>query len=182
MGYPPARSEGQSPAYPTLPGPQLACHHCSLYPPDRQSRSHGHRGDQSPHGNPHMGAIADIFRLHGPAYRAKFEARMLPSHLRAMQAIEACRTEALGGPVYYCEACQKSQSRYHSCKNRHCPTCQHDTAYQWLTQQRELLLPVPYFLVTFTLPEGLREVAQSHQHSLYTLLFRSSAVALQKLA
>ena len=129
-----------------------------------------------------MGAIADIFRLHGPAYRAKFEARMLPSHLRAMQAIEACRTEALGGHVYYCEACQKSQSRYHSCKNRHCPTCQHDTAYQWLTQQRELLLPVPYFLVTFTLPEGLREVAQSHQHSLYTLLFRSSAVALQKLA
>ena len=31
--------------------------------------------------------VADIFRLHGPAYRAQFGNRMLPSHQRAMQGI-----------------------------------------------------------------------------------------------
>ena len=46
--------------------------------------------------------VADIFRLHGPAYRAQFGNRMLPSHHRAMQDIERCRTESLGGQLYYC--------------------------------------------------------------------------------
>jgi hypothetical protein len=51
-----------------------------------------------------------------------------------------------------------------------------------LAQQQELLLPVPYFLVTFTLPAGLRTVARQHPRTLYSLLFRASAAALQQLA
>ena len=50
--------------------------------------------------------VADIFRLHGPAYREKFGDRMLPSHRRAMQDIETCRTESLGGQLYFCKQCQ----------------------------------------------------------------------------
>ena len=46
-----------------------------------------------------MVEVADIFRLHGPDYRAKFADRMLPSHRRAMEDICRCRTEALGGQV-----------------------------------------------------------------------------------
>jgi hypothetical protein len=49
-------------------------------------------------------------------------------------------------------------------------------------QQQVLLLPVPYFLVTFTLPSELREVARSHQKRVYHLLFRTSADAMQRLA
>jgi Putative transposase len=45
-----------------------------------------------------------------------------------------------------------------------------------------MLLPVPYFLVTFTLPDTLRELARSHQKLRYNTLFRASAAALQKLA
>jgi len=71
---------------------------------------------------------------------------------------------------------------YHSCRNRHCPTCQQDQAQAWLTQQQALLLPVPYFLVTFTLPAQLRALARRHPRRLYALLFRSSALALQRLA
>ena len=71
---------------------------------------------------------------------------------------------------------------YHSCRNRHCPTCQHGQAQNWLAQQQELLLPVPYFLVTFTLPAELRAVARQHPRRLYGLLFRSSARAVQQLA
>jgi len=44
------------------------------------------------------------------------------------------------------------------------------------------LLPVPYFLVTFTLPSGLRALARQHPRTIYTLLFRASAAALQQLA
>jgi len=71
---------------------------------------------------------------------------------------------------------------YHSCKNRHCPKCQHDAAQQWLEKQRELLLPTPYFMLTFTLPDGLRQIARSNQKLIYNLLFRASAAATQHLA
>ena len=126
--------------------------------------------------------IAAIFRRYGPQYRARFGKRMLPSHRRAMRDIEDCRTEALGGQVYYCEQCEQAVYSYHSCKNRHCPKCQNEAAQHWLEEQQDLLLPVPYFLVTFTLPTELREVARRHQKLVYHLLFRTSATALQQLA
>ena len=129
-----------------------------------------------------MITLGEIFRRYGPAYRARFGDRMLPSHRVAMQAIEQCRTEALGGQVSTCPTCATTRYSYHSCKNRHCPTCQQDAAQSWLARQQELLLPVPYFLVTFTLPPALRELARTHQRQLYTLLFRASAAALQQLA
>jgi hypothetical protein len=67
-------------------------------------------------------------------------------------------------------------------KNRHCPKCQNATTTRWLDQQRALLLPVPYFLTIFTLPEELRLVTRAHQYCLYNLLFQTSAAALQALA
>jgi hypothetical protein len=129
-----------------------------------------------------MITLNDIFRQYGPAYRAQYGDRLLPSHRAAMAAIEACRTEALGGHVYTCPTCAITRYSYHSCKNRHCPTCQQDSAQTWLTRQQDLLLPVPAFLVTFTLPPALRDLARSHQRQLYRLLFRASAAALQQLA
>jgi hypothetical protein len=126
--------------------------------------------------------VADIFRLHGPEYRAKFGGRMLPSHLRAMQDIETCRTESLGGQIYYCAQCDEQRYSYHSCKNRHCPKCQNQQANDWLAEQQSLLLPIHHFLVTFTLPEELRALARSHQQTIYNLLFRASSSALQQLA
>ena len=126
--------------------------------------------------------VADIFRLHGPAYRQKFGDRMLSSHRRAMQDIETCRTESLGGQLYFCKQCQQQRYSYHSCKNRHCPKCQNELANDWLAAQQDLLLPVHHFLVTFTLPAELRALARSHQKLIYNLLFRTSSAALQQLA
>jgi len=126
--------------------------------------------------------LAEIFRRHGPAYREKYGARLLPSHRRAMGDIESCRTEALGGHVYLCTHCERKLYSYHSCKNRHCPKCQGEAAQEWLVHQQELLLPVPYFLLTFTLPAGLRDVVRSNQKCMYNLLFRTSAAATQELA
>jgi len=129
-----------------------------------------------------MITLGEIFRRYGPAYRAQYGERMLPSHRAVLHALAACRTEALGGHVYTCPACATSRYSYHSCKNRHCPRCQQDSAQAWLARQQALLLPVPYFLLTFTLAPALRELARSHQRQLYTLLFRASAAALQQLA
>jgi hypothetical protein len=126
--------------------------------------------------------LADIFRRYGRAYRQKYASRMPASHLQAMRAIEQCRTAALGGQVYRCSNCEQVQYSYHSCRNRHCPKCQHEKAQDWLEQQRELLLPVPYFLLTFTVPAGLNDVARSHQKLFYDLLFKTSAAATQQLA
>ena len=99
-----------------------------------------------------------------------------------MQDIAQCRTAVLGGQLYFCNQCQEQRYSYHSCKNRHCPKCQNQQAHQWLAEQQNLLLPVPHFLVTFTLPAELRAVARSHQKLCYNLLFRASAAALLKLA
>ena len=126
--------------------------------------------------------LAEIFRRRGPAYREKYGARMLPSHRRAMRDIENCRTEMLGGHVYLCPHCERKQYSYHSCKNRHCPKCQQNAAQEWLERQQDLRLPVPYFLLTFTLPEGLRGIARRNQKTIYNLIFRASAAATQKLA
>lgn len=129
-----------------------------------------------------MTELADIFRRHGPDYEAKFAERMLPSHRQVMRAVTNCRTVALGGHVYHCEQCNEERYSYHSCRNRHCPKCQHNVGEQWLARQQDLLLPVPYFLLTFTLPAGLRELARSNQRVIYNLLFRASAAATQQLA
>jgi len=51
-----------------------------------------------------------------------------------------------------------------------------------LEKQQDLLLPVPYFLLTFTLPDDLRTLARSQQRLFYSTLFRTSAAAAKRLA
>ncbi|MGQ0605252.1 MAG: IS91 family transposase [Anaerolineales bacterium] len=126
--------------------------------------------------------LADIVRRYGPAYRDHFGARLLPSHRRALRAIAQCRTPALGGQVVTCAHCNHVEYRYHSCRNQHCPKCQHGQAEQWLAAQQACLLPVPYCLLTFTLPAALRPFAQKQQRRFYDLLFRAAVAATQQLA
>jgi hypothetical protein len=126
--------------------------------------------------------LAEIFRQHGPAYKEKYSSHMLPSHLRAMSDIESCRTEVLGGHVYQCPECERKGYSYHSCKNRHCPKCQGKSAQEWLEKQDSLRLPVPYFMLTFTLPDEVREITRRNQKTMYHLLFRASAASAQQLA
>lgn len=99
-----------------------------------------------------------------------------------MRDILVCRTKFLGGHTWYCENCQEYHYNYHSCKNRNCPQCQNEQCEEWLEKQTEKLLPVEYFMVTFTLPNKLRPVVRSHQKECYKILFHSSADSLKKLA
>ncbi|MFO7944130.1 MAG: IS91 family transposase [Anaerolineales bacterium] len=129
-----------------------------------------------------MVELADIFQREGMQYRTKYGNHMLPSHQQTMRDLSRCRTSELGGHVYSCPACGDVQYQYHSCRNRHCPKCQGQRGREWLEKQQEILLPVPYFLLTFTLPEGLRSLARSNQHLFYNTLFRTSAAAAKRLA
>lgn len=86
---------------------------------------------------------------------------MPPSHLAAMQAIEQGRTEALGGHLYECPACHEQVYSYHSCKNRSCPKCGHETALKYLAPyifrialSNHRILKLEHEQVTFRYQEG----------------------------
>ena len=124
--------------------------------------------------------LADIFRQHGPAYR---QAHSLPLHQhRLMQAIETCRTPALGGSVEWCDHCQYTHIQYRSCRNRHCPKCQGAAREKWLEQRRAELLPTEYFHVVFTLPEPIATIAFYNKEVVYDLFFRATAETLLTIA
>ena len=70
--------------------------------------------------------VADIFRDHGPVWREANRGHVSLVQLKVMNAIEDCRTAALGGHVARCENddCGYTAIAYNSCRNRHCPKCQ----------------------------------------------------------
>jgi hypothetical protein len=126
--------------------------------------------------------VAEVVRIHGPEYLAKFGDRMPHNHKRALAAIASCRTEEMGGHLEECDHhCGHFDYAYHSCKNSSCPKCHTADTRRWLDKRSKELLPVPYFHVTCTLPEGLRNIARSHQKALYPILMSAAAEALMKL-
>jgi hypothetical protein len=126
--------------------------------------------------------LAEIFRSAGEIYRQAYGDRMLPSHRRVMADIIDCRTPTLGGSLFVCDTCDGLDYAYHSCRNRHCPKCHYGPSELWLDGLRDRLLPCPYYFITFTLPAELRSLARSHQGTVYDLLLREAAAALQLLA
>jgi hypothetical protein len=123
--------------------------------------------------------LADIVRRYGPAYRG---AHRLPlAHLKVLQAIESCRTAALGGHRESCASCGFERYAYNSCRNRHCPKCQSLAKAQWLEARQAELLPVPYFHNVFTLPHQLNALILCHEHNqraVLNLLFQAAAETL----
>jgi hypothetical protein len=125
--------------------------------------------------------LADIVRRHGPAYRRQFGTRMSADQLRALRDIAVCRTPVLGGQLWRCPTCGQERLAFHSCGNRHCPACGADDAHAWRDRQHSLLLPVPYHLATFTVPDTLRRTIRSHPRELLALLFRTASTTLLDL-
>jgi hypothetical protein len=123
--------------------------------------------------------IQDIFYKHGEDYR---KAHRLPLNiLKAMTAIEICRTAALGGHVDECDECGHIRISYNSCRNRHCPKCQTLAKERWLEDRKKDLLPVGYFHVVFTIPDELNYLALTNQERLYSILFQAASETLLEL-
>jgi predicted Zn-ribbon and HTH transcriptional regulator len=115
--------------------------------------------------------LADIFRAHRESYRRNHP---LPvSHLKVMQAVERCRTAALGGHLEQCDSCGFERPAYNSCRNRHCPKCQSLAKVKWLDKQKSETLPVGYFHLVFTLPHELNGLILTNKKILLSHLFKA---------
>lgn len=129
-----------------------------------------------------MGRIQEIFRVHGAAYLARFGEACPHAHTKLIEAISACRSEAAGSILYQCEGCGAPHELPRCCGNRHCPGCQGHKAYAWLARQLGRQLPTHHFMLTFTVPEGLRACLRAHPRIGYGALFETSAGAIKRLA
>jgi hypothetical protein len=107
-------------------------------------------------------SVADILRRHGEQYLEWYGSAVPIQHRRASALLAACQSGDLGHVEWHCERCGRSHRTARSCGNRHCPGCQSSKNERWLAEQSARLLDVPYFLVTFTVPEKLRRFVRSH--------------------
>ena len=114
--------------------------------------------------------------------RAQRDAARSPEQRRAINAIVSCRTAVQGGHLYRCSPCAKLEFAYHSCQHRACPNCGALQAADWLEQRKLQLLPLPYFLLTFTIPAELRALFKAEPKRCYNLLFTVTAQALRDVA
>src|SRR5574341_2035703 len=120
--------------------------------------------------------LADIVRTQAAAVRQA--QRLTRGQHRALRAIAACRTAALGGHLEACDHCGALRNAYNSCRNRHCPKCQTLAKERWLAARRAELLPIEDFHLVLTLPYQLNSLALGNPRGLYALLFRAVAETL----
>lgn len=115
--------------------------------------------------------LKSIIQQYKPALIKKVSTRLLPGQWQALNAMQRCRTADSGKIALQCKHCDHVHWVPLSCGHRHCPQCQNHEVNQWLDRQQQKLLPVEYFMVTFTLPAQLRSLAWRHQKQVYRLFF-----------
>lgn len=107
---------------------------------------------------------------------------MSSDQAKAFNMIRHCRTSSLGSHSEVCTECGVINVSYNSCRNRHCPKCQHSVQEHWVEAQMSKLLPVGYFHIVFTIPQELNTLVFQNQELLYSLLIRSAGHTLTELA
>ena len=124
--------------------------------------------------------LAAIIRQYKTSFTAKHQP--LKQHLSVLNALEKCRTAALGGHVDGCDSCGHVRISYNSCRNRHCPKCQVTNKERWILARQQQLLPVSYFHVVFTLPQELNTWCLHYPKQMYDLLFVASQQTITAFA
>jgi len=126
--------------------------------------------------------VADVIRERGAAFVAKYGGILTAAQRKALRDLSVCRTAALGGHVQRCADCGHERIAYNSCRNRHCPKCQALARARWLEREAELLLPVEYHHVVFTLPAEVAELALANPKVCYDALFQAASATLRDVA
>jgi len=124
--------------------------------------------------------LADVFNQYLGAYLTKHSLSYYQQ--KVVGAIRACRTVALGGHVYRCDACGYKRHEYDSCRNRHCPQCQGYQKVKWVAARLAELLPIPYYHSVFTMPHSLNELALYNKRVIYDIFFKATSHALNTFA
>jgi len=120
--------------------------------------------------------VAHIFKTHITDYRRQYP--LWPEHRKIVYDLLNCRTQYLGGQIERCDQCGAMRIAYHSCRNRHCPTCQHLPRERWLAQRKREMLPISYFHVVFTLPHALNPIVLNNKRVMLPILFQSASRTL----
>ena len=126
--------------------------------------------------------LQDLLEAHGDDFLARYGATLTAPARRALRDVRACRTATLGGHARRCLDCGHVAVHYRSCGNRHCPGCGAGKRAAWLEREAELLLPVPYHHVVFTLPAALPELTWRQPRLMYDLLFQSASATVREVA
>jgi hypothetical protein len=126
--------------------------------------------------------LQDLLEAHGDDFLAQYGPTLTAQARRALRDVGACRTAALGGHARRCADCGHVEVHYRSCGNRHCPGCGAGKRAAWLQREAELLLPVPYHHVVFTLPATLHALTRQQPRWVYNLLFQSARTTIQEVA
>ncbi len=100
--------------------------------------------------------------------------------LRTLDALQECRTSALGGHIDYCDCCGVQRISYNSCGNRHCPKCQGAKQALWVDDRMNDALDCKYFHIVFTVPEELNQICLLDSNLFYKSLFESVWNVLQQ--
>jgi hypothetical protein len=122
--------------------------------------------------------LTDIFRNHIGDYQKAYP--LWSEHRKIVSDLLSCRTPHLGGHVERCDNCGILRVTYYSCRNRHCPRCQHMPREQWLEKRKDEILPVSYFHVVFTLPHELNTVILNNKKVMFNILFAAASKTLLK--
>lgn len=124
--------------------------------------------------------LADILRRHISDYKNQY--RLWPQHKKIVSDLLNCRTAKLGGRIDRCDSCGTLRIAYHSCRNRHCPKCQHMPRERWLEKRKDEILPVNYFHVVFTVPHELNAVVLNNKKVMLNCLFAAASKTLLDFA
>ena len=124
--------------------------------------------------------INELFSHYQQALLTQYSGQFTSQHYQALHAFLRCRTNASGQLKLHCGDCDHYQYNPMSCGHRHCATCQNHETSQWLDKQTAKLLPVSYFMVTFTLPFQYRQLAWQHQKVVYNALFECAIATLKE--
>lgn len=120
--------------------------------------------------------IGDIFRKYGDDFRKTH--RLHPRQHKVMYDIEHCRCGEFGTHWEFCDTCSHIKKGYNSCRNRHCPGCNHIAQKRWVESRIKDLLPVSYHHCVFTLPHEFNPICQYNRRIMYDLLFEKSSETL----
>lgn len=126
--------------------------------------------------------VADIIRKYRWRFMLRFGKCLTWPHVKVLNAIQRCRTAALGGHRDQCDRCGHQTISYNSCRNRHCPKCQTNARDKWLAARKQELLPVDYYHLVFSVPHALVPLMWQNKKVLFKLLFESSAETLLAVA
>lgn len=127
-----------------------------------------------------MRRLSSIIETFEAAFLSHYRNAVLPGHLRAIDAMKSCRTRRSLKMLAECPDCAERRYIPRSCGHRSCPHCQHHESQQWLERQLNQQVPANYFLLTFTLPAQLRDLAWRHQKTLYDMIIRCAWETLRE--